>query len=87
MARNASDMDRLLEEISALKDTVAALARERAAAAGETVRNAANGAGAMAAEKTDEAVDALRDTIREHPITSVAGAFAFGLSVARLLRH
>ena len=87
MARDASDMDRLLEEIAALKDTVAALARERAAETGEKVRRAANGAGHAAAEASDEALDAVRDTIREHPLTSVASAFAFGLSVARLLRH
>jgi ElaB/YqjD/DUF883 family membrane-anchored ribosome-binding protein len=87
MARDASDMDRLLQEIAALKDSVAALARERASDAGERVRKAANGASAFAAETSDEAMEAVRDTIREHPLTSVASAFAFGLSVARLLRH
>jgi ElaB/YqjD/DUF883 family membrane-anchored ribosome-binding protein len=87
MARDASDMDRLLEEIAALKDSVASLARERAADTGERVRKAANGASNYAAEASDEAMETLRETIREHPLTSVASAFAFGLSVARLLRH
>ena len=85
MARTESDMSRLLDEIAALKDSVAALARDGAAEAGSAVRNAASGAGAMAAEKTEEAVDALRGTIRGHPIISLAAAFAFGLSAARLL--
>lgn len=76
-----------MEEIAALKDTVATLARERAAQAGESMRRAANGAGAFAAETSDEAMDTLRDTIRDHPLASVASAFALGLSLAKLLRH
>lgn len=87
MGRDTSEMDRLLEEIAALKDNVAALARERASDAGERMRKAANGAGAFAAETSDEALDALRGTIREHPITSIASAFALGMSLARLMRH
>jgi ElaB/YqjD/DUF883 family membrane-anchored ribosome-binding protein len=87
MARDAGDMDRLLAEIAALKDSIAALARERASEGADRARRAANGAAAFAAETSDEAMDAVRDTIREHPLTSVASAFAFGLSVARLLRH
>ena len=88
MSRTATDMTRILDELAALKDSVAALAGDGATAARKAVRDAASGASAMAAEKGEEAVGALRGTIRDRPITSLAAAFAFGLSAARLMfRH
>ena len=85
MARTESDLSRILEELATLKDSVATLARDGVAEAGGAMRSAANSAGTIAADKGEEAVTALRGTIRDRPIASVAAAFAFGISVARLL--
>jgi hypothetical protein len=85
MARADADMNRILEELSALKDSVAAMARDGVAEAGDAVRSAAKEAGAMAAEKSEEAANVLRGRIRGYPIASVAAAFTIGLSAARLL--
>ena len=87
MARNTGDLDRVIEELASLKNRVAGMARESANAAGDSIRSAATGAGAMAAEKSEEAVHALRGTIRAHPLVSIASAFSFGISVARMLRR
>jgi ElaB/YqjD/DUF883 family membrane-anchored ribosome-binding protein len=87
MARNSGGLDRVIEELASLKNSVADMAREGASAASDSIRSAATDAGAMAAEKSEEAVHALRGTIRAHPLVSIASAFSFGISIARMLRR
>jgi len=87
MARQKSEIEALLAEVSALKDRLAEIAGSGASEAGEAVRAAASEAGAAASDTTDHVLELLRDCVRDHPLTSIGGAFALGLTVARLLRH
>lgn len=87
MARQKSEIDALLAEVSALKDRLAEIASSGVSEAGEAMCSAASDAGSAAGEATDHIFEMLRDCVRDHPLTSVGSAFALGMTVARMLRR
>ena len=86
MARSSADVERLFDEIAELKKKVSSLLEPESGPAADGGKAATNAA-ADVLDGAGDAVRAVRDTVREHPIVSVAGAFAIGYSLARLLRR
>ncbi len=86
MARNSADLDRLLNDIAELKEKVGSLIESGSDLAAEG-RKATVNATSHVLEGATETVRTVRDTVREHPITSVAGAFAIGYTLAQMLRR
>jgi ElaB/YqjD/DUF883 family membrane-anchored ribosome-binding protein len=87
-------IQRLAEELANLKEELAAMAGDGAAAALSASREKIDGAARLLGEALDEAEqlvareeESLESFIARQPLVSVAAAFAAGLAVGAMLRR
>ena len=87
-------IQRLAEELASLKEELAAMAGDGAAAALSASREKIDGAARLLAEAMDEAErlvardeESLENFIASRPMVSVAAAFVAGLAVGAMLRR